>query len=165
MSFKDVVDSCKIISYIYVAIINITSTMKSNKAAKVFKGSISITVASTDPIAWKFSMLLEAASANEDSIEKIAGRYGYTREHFYKIKKQYEQGGCLSLSDKAKGPKVNYKRTDEIEKQIIRHRFLDPEANSEVIAQKMKQSGHTISQRSVERAINEYGLQKKGYIK
>jgi hypothetical protein len=34
-----------------------------------------------------------------------------------------------------------------------------------VIAQKMKQSGHDVSQRSVERTINEYGLQKKGYIR
>jgi len=77
----------------------------------------------------------------------------------------FEKGGCLSLADKPKGPKVNYKRTDEIEKQIIRHRFLDPEANCAVIAQKMNQSGFTISQRSVERTINSYGLQKKGYIK
>lgn len=139
--------------------------MKTNKTAKTFKGSISLTIEPTDAIAWKLTMLLEAALAGEESIEKTARRYGYTREHFYKIKKQYEEGGCLSLSDKPKGPKVNYKRTDEIEKQIIRHRFLDPEANSEVIAQKMNQSGHAISQRSVERTINTYGLQKKGYIK
>ena len=44
-------------------------------------------------------------------------------------------------------------------------RFLDPEANSEVITQKLKQFGYSISQRSVERIIGEYGLQKKGYIK
>jgi transposase len=139
--------------------------MKTNNAAKTFKSSISLTVEPTDTIAWKFTMLLEAALADEESIDKIARRYGYTREHFYKIKKQYEEGGCLSLTDKSKGPKINYKRTDEIEKQIIRHRFLDPEANSEVIAQKMNQTGHVISQRSVERTINAYGLQKKGYIK
>lgn len=138
--------------------------MKTDRAAKTFNGSISLTLEPTDAIAWKFTMLLEAALAGEESIEKIARKYGYTREHFYKIKQQYEEGGCLSLADKAKGPKINYKRTDEIEKQIIRHRFLDPEANSEVIAQKMNQTGHVISQRSVERTINEYGLQKKGYI-
>lgn len=139
--------------------------MKANKEAKTFKGAISLAVEPTDTIAWKFTMLLEAALADKESIEKIARRYGYTREHFYKIKKQYEERGCSSLLDKSKGPKVNYKRTDEIEKQIIKHRFLDPEANSEVIAQKMNQTGHVISQRSVERTINAYGLQKKGYIK
>ncbi len=110
-------------------------------------------------------MLLEAATSKEETIEQLARKFGYTREHFYTIKKRYEEGGCQALSDKSKGPKCNYKRTDEIEKQIIRHRFLDPEANCEVIAQKMNQTGYKISQRSVERTINEYGLQKKGYIK
>jgi len=73
--------------------------------------------------------------------------------------------GSAGLKDKPQGPKSNYRRTKEIEKQILRHRFLDPEASSQVITQRMQQSGHAISQRSVERTINEYGLQKKGYIK
>jgi arginine repressor len=45
--------------------------------------------------------------------------------------------------------------------QIIRHRFLDPEASSDVIAQKLRQTGIKVSQRTVERTITEYGLQKK----
>ncbi len=62
------------------------------------------------------------------------------------------------------GPKRNYKRTEVVTKQVLRYRFLDPEANCGVIAQKLKQAGYNVSQRSVERVINEYGLQKKGYI-
>jgi hypothetical protein len=46
-------------------------------------------------------------------------------------------------------------------RQVIRHRFLDAEASVEVIAQKLSQSGRKISQRSVQRVIEEYGLQKK----
>ena len=139
--------------------------MKNNLTPKTFDGAILLEIASTDAIAWKFLMLLEAAASKEETIERIAHKFGYTREHFYTIKKHFEEGGCEALSDKPKGPKSNYKRTDEIEKQIIRYRFLDPEANCEVIAQKMNQTGYTISQRSVERTVNEYGLQKKGYIK
>ena len=44
---------------------------------------------------------------------------------------------------------------------VIRHRFLDAEASAEVIAQKLRQQGNPISQRSVERIIADYGLQKK----
>ncbi|HUI32234.1 MAG TPA: hypothetical protein VLY84_01350, partial [Dysgonamonadaceae bacterium] len=91
--------------------------------------------------------------------------YGYSREHFYVIKNAYDKGGTKALMNKPTGPKTDYVRTESVKKQVIRHRFLDPEANSEVITQKMKQSGVNISQRSVERIINEYGLQKKGYIK
>jgi transposase len=139
--------------------------MKKDLTSKTYTGAISLNIEPTDAIAWKFMMLLEAALSKDESIENIASKYGYTREHFYTVKNNFEEGGCLSLADKPKGPKVNYKRTDEIEKQIIRHRFLDPEANCTVIAQKMNQSGFAISQRSVERTISSYGLQKKGYIK
>ena len=130
-----------------------------------FKGAISLTVSPSDSAAWKFSMLMEAASQNSRTIEEIANSYGYTREYFYEVKKRFDTGGLEALKDKVKGPKSNYKRTKIIDKEIIKHRFLDPEANCEVIAQKMNQAGFTISQRSVERTINEYGLQKKGYIK
>lgn len=139
--------------------------MKKNLAEKVIDGNFTLKISPTDSTAWKLMMLIDAATSKDETIEQISHRYGYTREHFYLIKKKYENKGSQALSDKAKGPKRNYKRTDEIEKQIIRHRFLDPDANSEVIAQKMNQTGHTISQRSVERTISEYGLQKKGYIK
>ena len=139
--------------------------MKKNLTEKIIDGNFTLKINPTDTTAWKLMMLIDAATSKDETIEQISHRYGYTREHFYIIKKNYEDKGSQSLSDKAKGPKRNYKRTDEIEKQIIRHRFLDPDANSEVIAQKMNQTGHLISQRSVERTINEYGLQKKSYIK
>ncbi len=48
-----------------------------------------------------------------------------------------------------------------INNQILRHRFLDPEATTAVITQKINQSGYIVSHRSVERTITEYGLQKK----
>jgi len=139
--------------------------MKKNLTEKIINGKFSLTIKPTDTTAWKLMMLIDAATSKEESIAQIADNYGYTREYFYVIKNDFEDKGSQALSDKAMGPKRNYKRTDEIEKQIIRHRFLDPDANSEVIAQKMNQTGHIISQRSVERTINEYGLQKKGYIK
>ena len=41
------------------------------------------------------------------------------------------------------------------------HRFLDPDASPEVIAQKLTQCGMHISTRSVERIIERFGLQKK----
>lgn len=139
--------------------------MKKNLVSKAHDGVISLKIEPSDTVAWKFTMLLKASITNEKTIEQIAREFGYTREHFYVIKKQYEEGGSQALLDKPKGPKSNYRRTKEIEKKIIRHRFLDPDANCEVIAQKMNQTGDQISQRSVERTISEYGLEKKGYIK
>ncbi|MCC5930891.1 MAG: hypothetical protein JJU28_16725, partial [Cyclobacteriaceae bacterium] len=95
----------------------------------------------------------------------MSAKYGYTREYFYQVLNKLNIQGSQSLKDSPTGPKTNYKRTPEATKQVIRHRFLDLAASCEVIAQKMNQSGHPISQRSVERVVQEYGLQKKGYIK
>lgn len=139
--------------------------MKKNASVKSIMGSIPLVVDPKDPVAWKLLMLYEAALTKTSRVEDIAKKYGYTREHFYVIKRTFDEKGSQGLIDKPKGPKSNYIRTKEMVKQIIRHRFLDPEASCEVIAQKMQQAGNNISQRSVERAINEYGLQKKGYIK
>lgn len=77
---------------------------------------------------------------------------------------KYKEHGSEGLRNKSPGPKTNYKRTEVVIKQVPRHRFLDPQANCGVIAQKLKQAGYDVSQRSVERTINEYGLQKKGFI-
>lgn len=139
--------------------------MKRNEDQIINQGLISLTINPADSAAWKFSMLYEASTTKDGNIKEIAAKYGYTREHFYAVKRLFENEGLQAMGDQAKGPKRNYVRTKGIEKEIIRHRFLDPEANCEVIAQKMKQSGHDVSQRSVERTINEYGLQKKGYIR
>ena len=66
-----------------------------------------------------------------------------------------------ALQSQRRGPKTHYRRTAEVVRQVIRHRFLDPEASAEVIAQKLCQSGWEISIRSVQRVIEEFGLQKK----
>jgi hypothetical protein len=69
--------------------------------------------------------------------------------------------GAEGLKSLKPGPKGNYRRTDEVVRQVIRYRFLDPKMSPEVIAQKLNQNGFPIAIRSVERVVSEYGLQKK----
>jgi Fe2+ or Zn2+ uptake regulation protein len=46
-------------------------------------------------------------------------------------------------------------------RQIVRYRYLDPDASAEVVAQKLCQDGWKISIRSVYRVFAQFGLQKK----
>ncbi len=92
---------------------------------------------------------------------KAAKKYGYSKQRFFQVLKAFIKNGSKALIPKKTGPRTNYVRTENVVTQIIRYRFLDPEANSEVIAQKMRQTGIKVSQRTVERTITEYGLQKK----
>jgi len=138
-----------------------------NKCAqiKIESSRGSLVIDPSDTVLWKLSMIFEAMYTPDTTVQEIADKYGYKRESFYQILNKLKTDGSKSIEDKPRGPKHNYKRTNEVTKQAIRLRFLDPEANSEVITQKLKQFGYSISQRSVERIIGEYGLQKKGYIK
>ena len=92
---------------------------------------------------------------------RAAPKYGITRQRYYQLLKLFQENGALALLPQKRGPKTNYVRTDEVERQVIRQRFLDPDASADVIAQKLRQAGFPISTRSVERVIENYGLQKK----
>ena len=120
----------------------------------------SLTIQPNDFSAIKMAMLLDGVF-NVYSPEELAGKYNYSREHYYYLLRIFKEEGSKGLENKKSGPKNNYVRTEIIENQVIRHRFLDPDAGADVIAQKMRQNGFKVSQRSVERTITEKGLQKK----
>jgi len=90
-----------------------------------------------------------------------AEKFGLSRQRYFQLRKQYREQGASGLVPQKRGPKRNYRRTDEVVRQAIRHRFLDPDASTAVIAQKLNQTGIPISIRSVERIIQDYALQKK----
>lgn len=112
-----------------------------------------------DKTAIKFAMLFEGQCTigPQEAIKK----YGYTEQRYYQVLKEFEKTGSAGLINKKRGPVALTVRTKETINQIIRMRFLDPFASTEVIAQKLKQNGYSVSIRSVERTITEYGLQKK----
>lgn len=88
-------------------------------------------------------------------------KYGYSEQRYYQLLKSFQQYGAHGLADKKRGPRHKHVRVDKIVQQIIRYRFLDPESPASVISQKLNQLGYRISIRSVERTIQEFGLQKK----
>lgn len=116
-----------------------------------------------DEIIRKFCMLFEGECEGL-GVTNVSKKFNYTRQRYYQLLDQFKNRGAMALQNKKTGPKTNYRRIDEVIRQIIRHRFLDPNASPEVIAQKLVQCGYPISIRSVERVITQYGLLKKNYI-
>jgi len=117
-------------------------------------------VPASDEITPRLIMLLEGECEGLGAAE-AARKHGLSRQRYYQVFKQFEVGGVLALQMQKRGPKSNSVRTDELERQVIRHRFLDPDASADIIAQKLRQAGFQVSTRSVERVIEDYGLQKK----
>jgi len=120
----------------------------------------SLPVPQNDEITRKLAMLIEGECEGLGPIQ-AAEKFGYTKQRYFQIRTAFQIQGAGALVNKPRGPKSHYRRTGELVRQIIRHRFLDPAASADVIAQKLRQSGLVLSTRSVERVIAEYGLQKK----
>jgi len=120
----------------------------------------SLTIPPGDQASLKMAMLLQGECA-ETGPTQAAKNFHYSKSRYYQIRDAFAQKGVEALINKKTGPKHNYRRTPEVTKLVIRARFLDPDASAEVIASKLRQDGYQIATRSVERIINEYGLQKK----
>jgi transposase len=120
----------------------------------------SLLVPNGDEVTPRLLMLMEGQCEGLGPM-RAAQKYGLSRQRYYQVQKQFQENGILALFSQKRGPKSNSVRTDEVERQVIRHRFLDPDASVDIIAQKLRQAGFEISTRSVERTIEKYGLQKK----
>jgi transposase len=113
-----------------------------------------------DLVVSRFAMLIEGQCEGLGAT-KAADKLGLSKQRYFQLLKLFREHGSAGLRGHKPGPKHNYVRTDEVERQVIRHRFLDPDATVDIIAQKLRQAGFAISTRSVDRIIEKYGLQKK----
>jgi transposase len=117
-------------------------------------------VLTDDVVVARLAMLIEGQCEGLGAA-KAADKLGLSKQRYFQLLKLYCEHGSAGLQAHKPGPKHNYVRTDEVERQVIRHRFLDPDASVDIIAQKLRQAGFAISTRSVDRVIEKYGLQKK----
>ena len=117
-------------------------------------------IGAQDKVARQLAMLMEVKLTGL-SVSEAAQKYGYSERRYYQIQEAFKLGGSEALQPQKAGPKSNHIRTPKVEPLVIRHRFLDPDANAAVVAQKLRQTGTKISERSVSRIIEEYGIQKK----
>jgi len=117
-------------------------------------------VPAEDEVTHRLLMLIEGECEGLGPLQ-AARKFGYSKQRYFQLRAAFDQRGATALCSQKRGPKRNYRRTPEAVRQVIRHRFLDADASAEVIAQKLVQSGLSISIRSVERVLAEYDLQKK----
>ena len=120
----------------------------------------SLLVPDDDEVCRRLAMLIEGQCEGLGP-SKAAQKYDFTRQRYYQILAAFYEEGAEGLLLQSPGPKTDYRRTDQVVRLVIRCRFLDPDSSPAVIAQKIRQQTHTISQRSVERIIADFGLQKK----
>jgi transposase len=120
----------------------------------------SLQVPPDDELTRKLAMIIEGDLEGLGP-RAAAAKFGFSKQRYFQLRAAFLERGAAALLSGKRGPKSRSRRTDEVVRQIIRQRFLDPQASAAVIAQKLRQTGLPISTRSVERVIAEFGLQKK----
>jgi hypothetical protein len=120
----------------------------------------SLAISPDDEIALKLLMLAEG-ECEELGPLAAAQKFGFSKQRYFQLREAFHLHGAQALLSHKRGPKAPSRRTDQAVRQVIRQRFLDPDASADVIAQKLRQAGFVISTRSVERVIADFGLQKK----
>jgi len=120
----------------------------------------SLAILEDDDVSRKLAMLIEG-ECGEGGPAQAAAKFGFCRQRYFQLRSAFFEKGALGLANQKRGPKSHYRRTEELVCQVIRHRFLDPDASSKVITQKLRQCGFVISKRSVDRVFARFGLQKK----
>src|SRR5689334_16550293 len=105
----------------------------SDSSAKLLGPAGSIRVPDEDEITRKLAMLFEGQCEGLGP-SRAAQKFGYTKQRYFQLLELFEAQGALALQSKARGPKTHYRRTEEMVRQIIRHRFLAPEASAQIIA-------------------------------
>lgn len=113
-----------------------------------------------DEITRKLALLFEGECEGLGATV-AARKFGYCRQRYYQLLHAFKTQGAAALRREKRGPKSDYRRTEEAIRQVLRHRFLDGDASPEVMAQKLRQCGFPISTRSVQRILTDFGLQKK----
>lgn len=105
--------------------------------------------------------MLVLGECSEQDVSQVAAQFNYSRQRYYQLLTAFNEGGVAALLPSQPGPKSNYRRSPAVVRRVITQRFHDPDASAAVIAQKLRQKKFSVSQRSVERIIADYGLQKK----
>jgi transposase len=119
-----------------------------------------LSVLPDDEVTRKLLMLIEGECLGLGGTA-AAAKHGYCKQRYFQLLHAFRQRGAEGLRNGKRGPKGPSRRTEEAVRQIIRHRYLDPDVTVEVIAQKLQQCRFSISARSVRRVIENLGLQKK----
>ncbi len=104
-------------------------------------------------------LMLYEGETSDISITELCRQYGYkSTESYYHKLSAFQKEGMKGLWRSRRGPRTNYRRTDEAVQRAIALRFEFPEKNAAEIQKMLQAEGFSLSVRSVERIFTSYGI-------
>lgn len=117
----------------------------------------SLTLRREDEAAVDLIMLVEGETSGRD-LGDVLEKFGRSRSTYYEKLRRFRQGGLEGLLARPPGPRSPWRRPIEVVRFIVTTRLRHPDRTAAAIAEDLGRLGHSVSVRSVERTLSQFGL-------
>jgi transposase len=114
-------------------------------------------IRSEDEAALDLVMLVEGETSGRD-LEDVLRQFGRSRSTYYEKLRRFRDQGLEGLLGRPPGPRSPWRRPLEVIRFIVTARLRNPEKSAALIADDLARLGHSVSMRSVERTLSQFGL-------
>ena len=102
-------------------------------------------------------MLIEGETSGRP-LDEVLAQYGRSRSTYYEKLRRFRESGLEGLLSRPPGPRSPWRRSLEVVRFIVTTRLRHPDRSAAAIAEDLARLGHTVSVRSVERTLSQFGL-------
>lgn len=110
-----------------------------------------------DDAALDLAMLIEGETSGRP-LDDVLQQYGRSRSTYYEKLRRFREGGVEGLLSRPPGPRSPWRRPLEVVRFIVTTRLRHPDRSGTAIADDLARLGHSVSVRSVERTLTQFGL-------
>ncbi|WP_242392792.1 helix-turn-helix domain-containing protein [Anaeromyxobacter oryzisoli] len=115
-----------------------------------------------DEAAVDLVMLIEGETSGRP-LEDVLRQYDRSRSTYYEKLRRFRDAGLEGLLSRPPGPRSPWRRPLEVIRFIVTTRLRNPERSAAGIAEDLGRLGHTVSTRSVERTLTQFGLTRHAF--
>ncbi len=102
-------------------------------------------------------MLIEGETSGRP-LDEVLARFDRSRSTYYEKLRRFREQGLEGLLARPPGPRSPWRRPLEVIRFIVTARLRDPDRSATALAEDLRRLGHSVSVRSVERILNQFGL-------
>lgn len=102
-------------------------------------------------------MLIDGETSGRP-LDNVLEQYRRSRSTYYEKLRRFREDGVSGLLARPPGPRTAWRRPLEVVRFIVTTRLRDPERTAAAIAEDLARHGHSVSTRSVERTLSQFGL-------
>jgi transposase len=114
-----------------------------------------------DDVGLDLVMLIEGETSGRP-LSTVLNEFGRSRSTYYEKLRRFREQGVAGLLSRPPGPRSAWRRPLEVVRFIVTARLRDPDRGASQIAEDLARTGHTVSVRSVERTLTQFGLTRPG---